>query len=466
MVQEKSMSKKITLSLLVLLILSAIDSNRNLPSTAIFGAPLIFFFLFAAVFFFFPTALVSAELASAYPTKGGIYHWVKEAFGEKWGMVAIWLQWINTVVWFPTILSFIAGSLAFLFDPQLTESKSYMIVTIALLFWLLTFVNLFGLQTSTRLNAFFVIAGTLVPMAFLLVLGAIWLINSHPIQISFSLGAILPEIQKLDSWVALEAVIGSFIGMELAGVHVRDVIDPRRNFPKALGVAAAVILGTMLFGALTIAIVLPQSSINLAGGIMQVFAKIFAAFHLDPLTPLMSCLIVLGSVGGMINWLISPARGLLNAASDRFFPRWFTQLNRHGVAQNILFAQAFVVTLLCGVLLILPSVNAFYWLLTALSDGLYMMMYFLLFGAAIKLRVKTGGAKAGQYQIPGGYLGLWGVVFLGVIGTFLTFFFGFVPPPNVDVGSSLRYVLLIAGGNILFVLPVWLCIRRKKVEAV
>ena len=98
---------KISFLALVLLIVSAIDSNRNLPSSAIFGSPLIFFFLFSAVFFLIPTALVSAELAAAFPEEGGIYHWVRAAFGENMGMLAVWLQWINTIVWYPTILSFI-----------------------------------------------------------------------------------------------------------------------------------------------------------------------------------------------------------------------------------------------------------------------------------------------------------------------------------------------------------------------
>ena len=72
----------------VLLIVSAVDSNRNLPSAAIFGSPLIFFFLFSAFFFLFPVSMVSAELGAASATKGGIYHWVRLAFGEKPGVIA------------------------------------------------------------------------------------------------------------------------------------------------------------------------------------------------------------------------------------------------------------------------------------------------------------------------------------------------------------------------------------------
>ena len=84
----------------------SIDSIRNLPTTALFGPSLIFFFILGAIFFLLPTGLISAELSSTWPDKGGIYQWTKMAFGEKTGVVAIWLQWINTMVWYPTIFVF------------------------------------------------------------------------------------------------------------------------------------------------------------------------------------------------------------------------------------------------------------------------------------------------------------------------------------------------------------------------
>src|SRR3990167_2950161 len=96
---------KIKTLALTLLITGSIDSIRNLPTAALFGSTLIFFFAFAAITFLIPSALVSAELASNIK-KGGIYQWTRQAFGEHIGFLAIWLQWINNVIWFPTILSF------------------------------------------------------------------------------------------------------------------------------------------------------------------------------------------------------------------------------------------------------------------------------------------------------------------------------------------------------------------------
>src|SRR5476651_2880845 len=95
--------KKLSLFSLILLIVAAIDSIRNLPASALFGSTLIFFFIFSAIVFLIPTALVSAELA-ANIDEGGIYQWARLAFGERAGFLAVWLQWINNIFWFPTIL--------------------------------------------------------------------------------------------------------------------------------------------------------------------------------------------------------------------------------------------------------------------------------------------------------------------------------------------------------------------------
>ena len=76
----------------------AVDSIRTLPISAEYGFSAVFYYLLAGLIFFIPTALVSAELASAWPETGGVYVWVREAFGKKWGfynhLVAVVLQYL------------------------------------------------------------------------------------------------------------------------------------------------------------------------------------------------------------------------------------------------------------------------------------------------------------------------------------------------------------------------------------
>lgn len=93
---------------------AAIISLRGLPMMAQEKLTMFFYIFFATFLFLIPAALVSAELGSAFPTRsGGIYTWVRQAFNQRMGFTAIFLQWIQNVVWYPTVLGFAAASLAY-----------------------------------------------------------------------------------------------------------------------------------------------------------------------------------------------------------------------------------------------------------------------------------------------------------------------------------------------------------------
>lgn len=455
------MPKKISLFSLIILIVAAIDNIRNLPAAAMFGTSMIFFFALSALVFLIPTSLVAAELSATFPESGGVYQWVNRAFGKKWAMAAIWLQWINTMVWYPAMLSFIAGTLAYLIDPNLAENKTYLISTILIIFWGLTLINLKGLHISALLNNVCCIIGTIFPLLFLITLGGIWVFSGHPLQITLSFDSLIPPLNDTTSWISLIAIMASFLGIELSGVHVNDIRDPQRNFPKAVLLASLFIFLSMLLGSLSIASVLPEKEINLVSGVMQVFSNFFKAFGIEAMTPVITVLIVFGSVGSMINWLISPAKGLSHAAEFGFLPPFFTRKNEAGVAYNILFAQGFLVSLFCLIFLFEPSVNAFYWFLTALSTELYMMMYILMFCAGLKLHHKHGN-RPKVFKIPGGNLGIWIVSLLGLFGCLTTILVSFFPPEHVNIESSARYFYMICAGNIITLSPIFLFYYYEK----
>jgi len=445
-----SMTKKIPLFSLVLLIVAAIDSIRNLPAAALFGSSLIFFFLFSALVFLIPISLVAAEFASRYPHEGGVFHWVRHAFGPKAALVAIWLQWINTMVWYPTILSFIAGTAAYLVNPELAQKKGFLISVILVVFWVLTFLNLRGIHVSSRINSFCALIGTLIPITLLIVLGIGWFILGNPIQVEFTPHAIFPTLSGAENWISLIAIMASFLGMELSGVHVNDVANPQRNFPRAMGFSVVILLTTMVLGSLSIASVIPGKEIRLVDGIMQTFTQFFNSFGIPGFIPVLTLMIIIGSTGGMINWLLAPAKGLMQAAEYGFLPKFFSKKNDKGVPVRILIAQATCVSMFCLAFVLMPSINAFYWFLTDLSTELYMIMYILLFSAAIKL----GRPSADSFRMPKGSRRL--TCILGLFGCCLTVFVGYLPPEGIDVGSGLRYGLLIALGNIVLISPAFL----------
>src|SRR3990167_834182 len=294
---------------LVMITVVSVDSIRNLPATSLFGSSLIFFFTLAAIFFLIPTALVSAELSSAWPKQGGVYIWVREAFGIRAGFLAIWFQWIENVVWYPTILSFIAATIGFLISPKLAVSKTYLIADILIVFWALTIVNLFGMKASARFSNFCAIAGLLLPMTVIISLGIAWVISGEPLQIHFNFKSMLPHWDSADMWVALTGIVLSFCGMEIATVHARDVKNPQRSFPKALMISVVIIVFTLILGALSIALVVPKNQISLVAGMMQAFNMFLITDHLHWVLPIVAIVLVVGSLGSVSNWIVAPTKG-------------------------------------------------------------------------------------------------------------------------------------------------------------
>ncbi len=452
---NKKKTAGLSIFALAMLITGAIDSIRNLPATAFFGSSLIFFFLFSAVVFLIPVALVSAELSSQFTEKGGIFHWIRLGMGEKMAFLAIWLQWINTMVWFPTILSFFVGTATYFINPALVQNKLYLISIILSTFWLLTWLNLKGLHFSAKFSSFCAIAGMIIPMALIIVLAVIWMVLGKPLQIHFTIGEMVPSLKHVENWVSLTAIMTAFLGMELATVHVTGVSNPQKAFPKALLFSVLIILVTMIFGSLAIAMVLPHDQINLVNGVMQAFTHFFAIYHLDWLVPVVTVMLLLGTLGSTVSWVISPAKGLLHAAQLGYLPRYFTKENEQGVAFRILIAQAVLVSFVCLAFLLMPSVNGSYWLLTALSTQLYVLMYVLMFLAAICLKYKFG-THPKAFAISGGKAGMWLACLVGLVGCGITLFVGFIPPAGIDVGGFMHYEVVFTSALIGMISPVLL----------
>lgn len=451
------MKGKISFFSLVMLIVAGIDSIRTLPTTAFFGTSLIFFYLLSAALFLMPVALISAEFSSRYPEEGGVFHWIRFAFGDRVGLLAVWLQWINTMVWYPTMLLFISGTTTYLINPTFVDHKMYLLLVSLSIFWGLTFLNLWGIQVSAKINSLCGIIGTLFPMSFLILLGLCWIACGNFSAISFSWRELIPTTNFVDSSNAIVTIMASFLGMELAGVHVKDIQNPQKNFPLAIGYSVFILLATLILGALSIAIVIPQENIHFIDGVMQTFTTFLATFKLSPLIPVFALLIMLGSTGGSVNWLLSPAKGLLQAAEKEFLPSYFLAKNRHGVPFKILVLQATLVSIFCCAMHFVPNVNVYYWFLMALSTGLYMLMYALLFLAALKLKRSQVG-----YQIPRGLRTV--SCISGLLACAITITVGFQPAPGTIIESHCLYALLIAVGFAIVLSPLLALFRYKSIQ--
>ena len=124
---------------MTLFTVSAIVLLDTLAASASIGVSSITWWFLLGMLFFIPYGLISAELGTTYPEQGGIYAWVRDAFGPRWGTRVTWLYWLNTTIWNASIFVLFAGVFAQMFVPDLSLAAK---LTIAIsVNWLVVLVT-------------------------------------------------------------------------------------------------------------------------------------------------------------------------------------------------------------------------------------------------------------------------------------------------------------------------------------
>ena len=466
--RTSSVAKKAGISIfgLAMLNIVAVVSLRGLPAEAEYGLSSIFYYVFAAVFFLIPVSLVAAEMATAWPERGGVFRWVGEAFGPRWAFVAMFMLFIEVSVWFPTALTFGATALAYTddnttFAERLSSNRAYILAVVLVVYWLATFVAMRGAAAFSRVAKWGGMIGTVIPAAILIVLGFAYVFAGNTPQITLGWGELIPDFNGFSTVVLAASIFLFYAGMEMNAIHVKDVKNPSRNYPIAILIAA---LGTVLIfvlGTLAIAFVVPQSEINLTQSLLTTYTDVFRWAGIEWAAPVMAVALAIGVFAGVVTWVSGPSSGLLSVAKAGYMPRFWQVTNRHGMATHILLAQAVIVTVLSGAFVLLPSVQSAYQILSQLTSILYLVMYLLMFAAAIYLRYSQPN-RPRPYKLPGGDVGMWIIGGAGFIASALAFFFSFFPPSQVSTGSPAVYVGFLIGLTIVFVvIPLLIYAARK-----
>jgi len=452
--------KKISVFSLAMISVGAVLSVRNFPSMAVYGWSSIGWYILGALLFLIPLTLASAELATGWSKGGGVYQWVKEAFGEKSGFIAIFCEWSNNIVWFPTVLSFIAGTFAYVLNPDLANNGFYMFSVMMIAFWGSTLVAWMGPKVTARFNNTGVLLGSILPSILLIVFGVVYLAQGQPLQIpAFTLPQIVPDV-NLSTLPFVATIILLFAGMEMAGFHALSVKDPSRDFPRAMLIAAVLIVAASVLGTLALSWVIPVGELNLAAGIMQAFDAFLRAFGLSSLVPLVAFLVSLGGLALLINWLVGPALGLGVTSADGLMPPATRKLNKEGIPTGMLILQGILATGVSLLYVFSPSVNQAYWVLSALTVMLLCIVYMFIFAALIKLRISQPNTPR-AFKVPGGLLGVWIVGGVGFFSSVFTFVIGCLPTTATEI-PLLGYVSIMLIGTALLALPPLVFMKFRK----
>lgn len=423
---------------LAMLTVVAVASLRSLPTMSTYGLGSITLYIIPALVFLVPTALVAAELATGW--KGGVYVWVREALGNQWGFLAIWLQWIQNVVWYPVQLAFIAAAIAFMVaNAGLANSGIFNAAIIIGLYYVSTAITLQGGNLFARVGSLGGIIGTLIPGLALIVLGIIWLASDQESQTTMQWSDVIPPFAGFSSIVLIVSNFLAYAGMEVNAVHVNEMKRPGKQYPRAILLATVLILGVFIIPTIAIAAIVPPSELGLTTGIMLAFKVFFEHFGGSWLTIVFSAAIAIGALASVVTWIAGPSKGLLLAGETGVLPRWMQRRNRNGVQEGILFVQAIIVTLLALLFVVIPNVSAAFFTLVDMAAALYLIMYCLMFASAIVLRRKKPDVHR-AYRVPAMPL----VAGVGFVASVLALILGFVPPSGLGGVPPNLYPVVMA----------------------
>ncbi|ALO09503.1 Amino acid permease-associated region [Streptomyces venezuelae] len=424
---------------------------------AVYGLACVFLYLVPAIVFLLPTALVSAELASGW--NGGVYRWVSEGLSKPLGFLAVWCQFAMTIFYYPSLLGFVASTIAYIIDPALASSGPYTAIVIVVLYWSGVWVSSRGTKALAGLASGGLIIGTLIPGTLLVVLGMVFLAQGNPSAAPMTASNLLPQWTGLASLVLIVNNFLSYSGMEMNAVHVSSLKDPAKEYPKSMFLAMGLVLLIFILPALAISWVVPADQLSLTAGVMQAFDAFFSYFNIGWLTPIAAVALVSASLAGMLTWLAGPSKGLLEISrQEGYLPPFLQKLNKNGIQQNILVTQGIVTTIIALGYALIPNVSSAYWIFSVITTQVYLIVYLLMFAAAIRLR-KTQPDHPRGYRAPA----LRVLCVVGLLASLAALCIGFIPSSQFGSGSVWAYIAIIGGGLVIlgFLIP-WAFLKFRK----
>lgn len=452
---------------LAIMNVTAVVSLRGLPAEATFGLSSAFYYLFAALVFLIPTSLIAAELAAMFKDmQGGMFRWVGEAYGKKWGFLAIWLQWMESTIWFPTVLTFGAVSLAFIgFDAKndevLADNKMYTLLVVLVIYWTATIISLKGMGWVGKVAKIGGLVGTIIPAALLILFGVYYLATGGHSNLDFH-GSFIPEYKGLESVVLATSIFLFYAGMEMGGIHVSEMENPAKNYPKAIFMGSIITVLIFVLGTFSVAVIIPATDISLTQSLLIAFDNYFSYIKASWMSPILAVALAFGVLAGVLTWVAGPSKGIFTVGKAGYLPPFFQRTNKNGVQKNILFVQGAVVSILGLLFVIMPSVQSFYQILSQLTILLYLIIYLLMFSGAIVLRYKMKNMERPFRIGKKGNTLLWIVAGVGFLSSLVAFLLSFFKPSQMTAISLNTWLMvLIIGTLIVVIIPFVIYASRK-----
>ena len=344
---------------------------------------------------------------------------------------------------------------------SLASNKVYTLVVVLIIYWLATFISLKGMGWVGKVAKVGGLVGTIIPAALLIILGIVFLASGGVSNLDFH-SSFFPDFTNFDNVVLAASIFLFYAGMEMGGIHVKDMVNPSKNYPKAVFIGAFITVVIFVLGTFALGIIIPAKDINLTQSLLVGFDNYFKYIHASWLSPIIAIALAFGVLAGVLTWVAGPSKGIFAVGKAGYMPPFFQKTNKLGVQKNILYVQGGAVTVLSLLFVVMPSVQSFYQILSQLTVILYLVMYLLMFSGAIYLRYNMKKANR-PFRIGKKGNGLmWLIGGLGFCGSLLAFILSFIPPSQISTGSNtVWFSVLIIGALIVIIAPFIIYASKK-----
>ncbi len=429
---------------MTLFTVSAILLLDTLATSAAIGVSSITWWFILGVVFLVPYCLMNAELGTTYPEQGGLYAWIRDMFGARWGTRLTWLYWFNTILWNCSVLVMFAGVLAQMFFPDMSLGIK-IAITIAVS-WLVVALTVLSL----RIGKWIPNAGAIIKMiAFgALIAGGIAFAGRDNVELAndFSLSSFVPEWGASTQYIT--TIVYGMLGFELMSSAAEEMKDPTRDIPRAVFWSALVIFLAYTLGTFAILAAIPVDEINLVEGLVDTFRTLFGESQLGAAAALvLGGMVLFTFFSNTVTWSIGCNRAAAEAANDGELPKILAIEHRvYGTPLGAAVIMGILMTIMLIVYGLQAESNAeLFWMLLATSAVIYLMPYIGLCAAFFRAR-QVDADRPRPFRVAGGQ----GVAFILahlciVILAIMIFLFMYVPGEGFDwpvVAGSIASILL------------------------
>ncbi|SDM80525.1 APC family permease [Actinomyces ruminicola] len=380
------------------------------PAAAI-GNSQFFWWVFLIIAFLLPYGLVVSELGTTYSDdEGGLYDWVRRAFGDTWAARVAWYYWINFPLWM--------ASLAVLFPSTVNAMTGRSLGTVPSLVISLVFIwAVVFLSFSRASDSIWIMnLAAVLKVGIAVVVGGlgIYYALSHGFASDMSPSTFLPSFDT-GALTYLSIILFNFMGFEVVATYASDMKDPKTQIPKAIiwgGLAIAIIYMVSSFG---MGVAIPSSELSLDSGVMDAVGIMAGAGSI--LLVLVGIVFLVTLVGNMVSWAFGVNFVVVCAAQDGNLPRPLASVTRSSrMPKGASIANGVIASILVA---FLPVANALgisdlFWMLFSVNVVFILLSYIPIFPAFLKLRRVDAEARR-VFRVPGAGILLRVIVWLPVI---------------------------------------------------